>query len=102
VGQSLLHESGGSGQGLLRAGLVGAEGQIGDDHGVLGRARHGAAQRDEVVDRDRHGGLEAVDVIARGVADEQDRDAGLVEDLRGVHVVGGEHRPLLAVGLHLL
>ena len=61
-------------------------------------ARH---ERDEVVDGDRHRGLEAVDVVAGAVAHEQHGDAGLVEDLGGVHVVGREHRPLLAPFLHL-
>src|SRR5690606_21275546 len=34
--------------------------------------------------------------VARRVADQHDRDAGLVEDGGGHRVVGGEHGPLLA------
>src|SRR5690606_10331611 len=40
--------------------------------------------------------LVAVDVVGGRVADQQDRDAGAVEDGRGVLVVRGEHRPPLA------
>ncbi len=81
--------------------LVGAERQVGDDERATDRAGHRTRQRDELVDGDRQGGLVAVDVVRGGVADEQHRDAGLVEGGRGVHVVGGEHRPLLAALLHL-
>ncbi len=101
VRHALLHEAGRRRERLLRARLVGPEGQVRDDHGVPRGARHGAAERDEVVDGDRDRRLEAVDVVARRVADEQDGDPRLVEDLRGVHVVGGEHRPALSPLLHL-
>src|SRR5699024_3482318 len=39
------------------------------------------------------------DDITRGVADEQDRDAGLVEDPGAGGVVGGQHRPTLTAFL---
>ena len=71
VGQTLLHEAGRGREGLLGAGLVGAERQVGDDHGPLGRARHRPGQGHEVVDGHGHGGLEAVDVVAGAVTDEQ-------------------------------
>ena len=43
--------------------------------------------------------LVAEDDPADRVADEQQRDAGLVEELRGREVVGGQHRDALAVGV---
>ena len=43
-----------------------------------------------------HGRVVPEVAVARRVADQQHRDAGLVEDGGGHRVVGGEHRPLLA------
>ena len=54
----------------------------------------------QLVDGDGQRRLVCRDVVAGGVADEQDRDAGLVEDLGGVHVVRREHRPLAPLALH--
>ena len=62
--------------------LVRAERQVGDDQRPPGRADHGADQREQLVDGDRQGGLVAVDVVGGRVADQQRRDAGLVEDAR--------------------
>ena len=39
--------------------------------------------------------------LAERIADEQHRDAGLVEELRGREVVGGQHRDARAVGVQL-
>jgi hypothetical protein len=56
---------------------------------------------DDVVERDRHRRIVALDHHAERIADEHDIDAGLV-DQRGVaRVVGGQARDLLAVRLHL-
>ena len=46
-------------------------------------------------------GLVAEHDLAERIADEQERDAGLVEDLRGRVVVGGQHRDARAVGVQL-
>ena len=70
------------GVGLLRRALVGAEGQVADDERALYRAAHGAGEREQLVDGDRDGRLVAVDVVGRGVADQEDVDAGLVEGRR--------------------
>ena len=64
-------------------------------------AGHGTGEGEQLVDGDRQRGLVAVDVVGRGVADEQQVDAGLVEGGGGVHVVGGEHGDLVAALLHL-
>ncbi len=46
-------------------------------------------------------GLVAEHDLAERIADEQHRDAGLVEELRGRVVVGGQHRDPRAVGVQL-
>ena len=62
---------------------------------------HGPDQRHQLVDGDRQGGLVAVDIVGRRVADQQRLDAGLVEELGGVLVVAGQHRPALPCRLAL-
>ena len=57
---------------------------------------HGADQREQLVDGDRQGGLVAEDVVGGRVADQQHRDAGLVEDRGGVLVVQVSIGPPLA------
>ena len=101
VRAALLHEPDAGLQRLAGRDLVAAERQIGDDQRVRRPTDDGLHQRHQLVDGDGDGVVVAVDVVAGGVADEQDRDAGLVEDLRGVAIVGGEHRPALAPLLHL-
>ena len=102
VRAGLLHEPHGGVQGLLGAVLVGAERHVGDDERALHRARHGARERDQLVDRHRQRGLVAEHVVARRVADEQEVDAGLVEDARGELVVAREPRDLDALALRVL
>ncbi len=68
-------------------------------------ARRGAADDrlgvvDHLVHRDPDGRLVAEHRLAERVADQEHRDAGLVEQLRGREVVGGQHRDPLAVGMH--
>ena len=84
---------------LLGRGLVGPERQVADDHRPLRRAHHGPRQRQQVIEPHRHGRLVAEHVVAGGVADEQHRDAGLVEDLGAEHVVGRQHPPAFAAFL---
>jgi hypothetical protein len=102
LGVRLLHEPHRGVERLLRRTLVGAEGQVGDDERAVGRSGDGAHERDQLVDRDRQRRCVAIDVVGRRVADQQHRNAGLVEDLCRVLVVGGEHGPLLTVALPLL
>ena len=98
---ALLHEPHGRVVGLLRRALVGTEGQVADDQRATYRPGDGTREGKQLVDRDGERGLVAVDVVRRTVADEQHLDAGLVEDLRGVHVVRGQHREALTALLHL-
>ena len=52
--------------------------------------RHSPGERDQLVDRDGHRGVVPEDRIAGRVADEQEVDARLVEDLGRQRVVAGE------------
>jgi hypothetical protein len=99
VGARLLQEPAGGGQRVLAGALVGTERQVGHDHGPAGAADHRRGQRDEVIDGHRDRGVVPEHDHAGRVADEQHRDPGLVEDVGGERVVGGEHRPLLTAGL---
>ena len=81
--------------------LVGAERQVGDDEGPAGAADHRRGQRDELVQGDRDRRVVTEDDHPGRVADQEHRDARLVEDVRGQRVVRGEHGPLLAAGLGL-
>ena len=92
----LLDQPGRVAQRLDRALLVRAEGQVRDDQRAAGAADHGRRQHRHVVHGDRDGGVVAQVAVAHRVADEQDGDAGVVEDRGGHRVVRGEHRPLLA------
>ena len=102
VGPALLHEPGGRLQRLLGAGLVGPERHVSDHERVLDAARDGADEHQHLLDGDRNRCLVGEDVVAGGVAHEQHRDAGLVENLGGVLLVRREHRPALAPLLHRL
>ena len=75
VRAGLLQEPGRGRQRLRGTGLVAAERQVGHHQRVRGAAHHAADQRDQLVDRDRHGGVVAVDHVGRGIADQQHRDA---------------------------
>ena len=72
-----------------------------DDQGVLRAAHDGLGVVDHLRHRDPHGRLVAEDDLAERIADEEHRDAGLVEELGGRVVVGGQHRDALAVGVQL-
>ena len=72
-----------------------------DDQGVLRAAHDGLGVVEHLRHRDPDGRLVAEDDLAERVADEQQRDAGLVEELGRREVVGGQHRDALAVGVQL-
>ena len=75
-----LHEPDRGGERGGGSGLVAAERQVGDHQRVRCAAHHATHQRDQLVDRDRHRGVVAVDDVGGRVTDQQHRDAGLVED----------------------
>ena len=74
-------------------------GMSADDDRVPRAARHGLDVVEHVGHRDRDLVLVAEDHAPDGVADEQQRDAGLVEQARRRVVVRGQHRDPLAVGV---
>ena len=81
--------------------VIAAEGHVGDDE----RAAHGAAHGAGVVQHLVHGDGEGVFVAEHDhgerVADQDQVDAGLVDQARGGIVVGGERGDGLALALHL-
>ncbi len=99
LGTTLLEESPGILQCLVGVG-IGEERHVGDDERVLRPPRHGP----DVVEHVGHGHpdlvLVAEDRPADRIADEQDRHAGFVEQLRRGVVVGRKHRDPLALGPH--
>ena len=97
-----LHQAHGVAHGVDVGGLVAAEGHVRDDEGALGGIGHGAGHGDHLVDGQRDGGVAAVDDVGGGVADEQNVDAGVVEDAGGHHVIGRQGGNLLAVALGCL
>ena len=101
VGEPLLEEPHARGHRLLGRDLVAAERQVRHHEGAPGRARDGAAQREQLVHRHRKAGFVAEHVVGGRVTDEQHLDAGLVEDLRGVLVVRGEHGEVLSLELRV-
>ena len=102
VRAAFLHEPDRRRDRLLRRHLVGAEREVSHNESPLHGPGHAPGQEEQFVHRHRQRGVVPVDVVRGGVADQQYRDAGLVEQLGRVHVVCGEHRPRLAAVLQLL
>ena len=102
VRQSLLEEPDAGGHCLPGGDLVAAERQVRHHQRALGRPAHRPAQGQELVHRDGKAGLVAEHVVGSGVAHQQDFDSGLIKDLGGVLLVGGQHGKALAVVLGLL
>ena len=82
-------------------GRVAHERHVADDERAAGAAGHGLHVVEHVRHRDRDLVLVPEDHAPDRVADEQQRDAGLVEQARRRVVVRGEHRDPLAVGVQL-
>jgi hypothetical protein len=92
VRTALLHEPAGVADAVLDRHLVGQERHVPDDHRPFHAPGDGLRVMQHLLHRDRERVRVAQDVVRDRVADEEDRDAGLVEDPRGGEVVGGEHR----------
>ena len=80
---------------------VGEERHVADDQRARRAADDGLGVVDHLGHRHAHRRLVAEDDLAERIADEDQRDPGLVEDLGGRIVVRGQHRQALAVGVHL-
>ena len=95
------HHLRGGEDGLLVGGLVGAEGEVGDDEGVARTADDGGGDVDHLVEADLLCLVVPEDHVRGGVSDEQALHAAVGQGAGGGVVVGGEHGPLLAGGLLL-
>ena len=96
----IVDESAGVAERLLRC-RIGQERHVADDEGTPRAAGDGRGVVEHVLHRHAELVLVAEHRPAERVADEQQRDAGLVEELGRRVVVGGQHRDPLAVGVHL-
>jgi hypothetical protein len=101
VGAGLLDEALRGTDRLLVGGLIGAEGEIGDEQRAVHAAPRGGGQHQHLLDGHRDRGVVAEDDLGTGVADEHDVGAGGVDDLAAREVVGGDHHDRLAQALLL-
>jgi len=93
---SLLDEARGVGDGLLRGCVVGAEGHVRDEQSALHGAADGMGVVQHLVHGDGQGAVIAEDGHAERVADEEQVNAGLVDEgARGI-VIRGERGDGLA------
>lgn len=69
---------------------VGIDGEVGDEEGVFGTTGGGGGVVEHVVESDVGGVGEAEDDHPEGVANEEEVEAGFVEEAGGGVIVGGE------------
>jgi hypothetical protein len=91
----LLHDPRRAQERLLLRRLVGAERHVDHHQRALRAAHHREALEDHHVERHRDGGLQTVHHHAERIAD-QDEVAILIEDARGMRMVGRERDDRLA------
>jgi hypothetical protein len=99
LGPALLHEPHGVLQRLLARG-VRHERHVGHQERAQQAPRHGLAVIDDVIERDGHGRVVALDHHAERVTDQHDVGARFVHERGEAGVVTGETRDFLALGLH--
>ena len=99
-GAGFLDEADGVGDGVGDRAVIAAEGHVGDDEGAADGAAHGARVVEHLVHGDGERVFVAKDDHGERVADEDEIDAGLVDEARGGVVVGGERGDGLALALH--
>ena len=80
---------------------VGQERHVADDQRALRAPDHRLGVVEHLVHRHAHGGVVAEHHLGQRVADEDQRDAGLVDQRRGGEVVRGDRRDPDAVGVEL-
>ena len=100
-GAGFFDEADGVAKGFGDVGVIGAEGHVGDDEGVVGAAADGAGVVDHFVERDGESVVVAENDHAERVANEEDIDAGLIGKARSRVVVGGETDDFLRCGIGL-
>ena len=82
VGPGVLHEPDRVLKRLVLSRLIRAERQVGDDDGAAHGTRHRARQHQHLVHRHRQRGLVAEHRHRRGIADQDDVEAGRVGEPR--------------------
>ena len=96
LGAAFLHQPHGVRERQLARGVA-HERQVGHQERAPQAPRHRAAVVDDVVHRDRHGRVVALDHHAERVTDQHDVGARLVDQRREARVVAGEAGDLLAL-----
>ena len=99
---TLFDEADGVGHALGNAGVIGAEGHVGDEHRATHRTANRAGVVQHLVDGDGQGAVEAHHHHGERVADENHVDPRLIDQPRGRIVVGGQRRDRLPEALLLL
>ena len=102
LGAPLLHHAPRVAQRILGRNLVGEKRQIGDDQRPRARPRHHLQVINDLVDRHGQRRVEALHHHAERVADEDDVDACLVDDLGEREIVSRQGRDLRSRLLHSL
>ena len=95
------HQTGGVPHGLGGAFGVAPERHVGDDERARTAAGHAFGVIDHLLDRDRQGGLLALQHVAQGITHQDHIDAAAFEQRGKAGVVAGEHDDLAAFGAHL-
>ena len=96
-----LHQTQGASKGLLRALVVAAKGQIGDQPGTLATTCDTSGVIDHLVEQHGHGAGLALQHHAERVTHQQRLDAGLFQHRGESGVIAGQHGDLVAAGMHV-
>ncbi len=99
-GAGFFDEADSVGKALRNRAVVAAERHVGHDERATDSAAHGACVVKHLVHSDGEGVFVAENDHGERIADEDEIDAGLVDEARGRVVVGGERRDRLALALH--
>src|ERR1700694_457120 len=99
---TLLQEASGARDRLLNGSVIGHERHIANQQGLPGATCDRLGMVNHLVEGHRQRGLIAQHHHPEAVADQKDRNACVVEDLRAQVVVGGEHRKATAFILESL
>ena len=90
VGTRFLQEPPGMGQCLLRRGLIGHEGHVGDHHGRGDPARHGGGVMQHLLHRHRQGVTVTQHGCGERVAHQCQMNSGRIGIPRGGEIIGGQ------------
>ena len=99
-GAGFLDEADGVGKAFSDGAVIAAEGHVGDDESAANGAANGAGVVQHLVHGDGEGVVVAEDDHGERVADQQEIDAGFVDEAGAGVVVRGERGDGLALALH--